>query len=67
VTKDESSKTPRRGAPKKAENLKRNRPIPLMMTEQEKARFTEFAETRGWSMSTFLRTAADEYIKNHTD
>lgn len=67
MTKDESSKTPRRGAPKKAENLKRNRPIPLMMTEQEKARFTEFAETRGWSMSTFLRTAADEYIKNHTD
>ncbi len=67
MTKDESSKTPRRGAPKKAESLKRNKPIPLMMTEQEKARFTEFAETRGWSMSTFLRTAADEYIKNHTD
>jgi hypothetical protein len=67
VTKDESSKTPKRGAPKKAENLKRKKSIPLMMTEAEKARFTEFAETRGWSMSTFLRTAADEFMKNHPE
>ena len=67
MTDDDSKNTPKRGAPKKAESLKRKKAQPLMLTEKEKIRYQKYCLKKNLTLSFFLRAAAEEYMKNHPD
>lgn len=54
-----------KGAPPKMEKLKRNKPLPLMVSEEEKEWYTRYAERKGWTVSNLVRTAVSEYMKNN--
>jgi hypothetical protein len=66
MTKKGATEPAKKGAPAKAEDHKR-KSFPMALSKIEKDRFTKYADMKGWSLASFFRTAADEYIRNHPE
>ena len=55
----------KRGAPSVPDELKRNSPYVLNLTAEEKQQYMDYAKAKKMKFSALLRTAVDEYMREH--